>query len=66
MTYTEAKALRLGDVVIWNGDRSDRGVVVDRWPRGVAIQWAKPGTTSYTDLRDLALCSRVGSDRASK
>jgi hypothetical protein len=51
MTTAEAKKLKIGDCVCWNGDPNDRGEVVEVGYLGVKIRWEKiPPDEQYGDL----------------
>lgn len=39
MTKAQAQKLKVGERVIWNGDSSDGGTVLEVWHHGVLIRW---------------------------
>jgi hypothetical protein len=52
MTGSQSRALKVGDRVCWNGERSDSGTVIAIEHRFVIIEW-RDGHKSYTAHGDM-------------
>ena len=59
MTEREARTLKVGDRVLWDGKADDAGTVIDKGYAAVTIQW-DIGQTGMVDLRDMAAIAKAG------
>lgn len=54
MTRDEARRLKKGDIVIWDGDEDDRGEVIEVNPNvAVRIQWTTYPECGWLTLQDM-------------